>query len=72
MIMVSNSSKDAFPSKVETLKLRCNSPDNVCFSIGYFYNDKATSIHDVMHIADEEMYKDKERYYREHPEQKYR
>lgn len=72
MIMVSNSSKEAFLSKVETLKLRCNSPDNVCFSIGYFFNDKATSIHDVMHIADEEMFKDKERYYREHPEQKYR
>jgi len=35
-------------------------------------NDVIKDIRDAMRVADEEMYKDKERYYKEHPERKYR
>ena len=47
-------------------------PDNVCFSFGYCFNDSDIDIRDAMRIADEEMYKDKAKYYSEHPERKYR
>lgn len=44
----------------------------VCFSFGYYFNDNDMDIRDAMRIADEEMYKDKDKYYEEHPERRYR
>lgn len=58
--------------KLLTLWEKASDPDNVCFSFGYCYNDSGMDIRDAMRIADEEMYKDKEKYYFEHPERKYR
>ena len=72
MIIVSNCAKEDFFAKVNLLKEKGSDPQNVCLSAGCLYNDNATHIHDVMKIADEEMYKDKERFYLEHPELKYR
>ena len=39
---------------------------------GGSYGLSGMDIRDAMRIADEEMYKDKEKYYFEHPERKYR
>ena len=65
-------SKESFEKKLQTLREKASDPDNVCFSFGYCYNDSGMDIRDAMRIADEEMYKDKEKYYFEHPERKYR
>ena len=47
-------------------------PENVCFSVGYCYNSEGMDIRDAMRVADEYMYKDKDKYYTEHPDRKYR
>ena len=72
MIVVSGCTEERFFEKVDELKKRSSDPTSVCFSVGCFFNGDNTDIHDVMSIADEQMYKDKERYYAEHPERRYR
>ena len=72
MVMVLGCSEAEFNSKVSVLRERSSDPDNVCFSVGCFYNGSNSDIRDAMRFADEAMYKDKENYYSEHPERKYR
>ena len=71
MVIVAGS-RESFENKLQTLREKASDPDNVCFSFGYCYNDSGMDIRDAMRFADEEMYKDKEKYYFEHPERKYR
>ena len=71
MVIVSGSRED-FDKKIDMLRAKASDPDNVCFSFGYCFNDSDIDIRDAMRIADEEMYKDKEKYYSEHPERRYR
>ena len=71
-MVIASGSKESFEQKLLTLREKASDPDNVCFSFGYCYNDSGMDIRDAMRIADEEMYKDKEKYYFEHPERKNR
>lgn len=71
-MVIAAGSRESFEKKLQTLREKASDPDNVCFSFGYCYNDSGMDIRDAMRIADEEMYKDKEKYYFEHPERKYR
>lgn len=71
MVIVSGD-RESFDRKIAELRARASDPDNVCFSFGYYFNDTDTDIRDAMRIADEEMYKDKEKYYEEHPGRRYR
>ncbi len=71
-MVIAEGSKESFDRKLQTLREKASDPDYVCFSFGYCYNDSGMDIRDAMRIADEEMYKDKEKYYFEHPERKYR
>lgn len=72
MVIVNECTKEEFNDKVNELRTKASNPDNVCFSIGSVFNDNGSDIREVMKKADEEMYKDKEKYYSEHPERKYR
>ena len=72
MVIVLECSEAEFSKKVCELRERSKDPDNVCFSVGSFYNCSNSDIRDAMRSADEAMYKDKENYYSEHPERKYR
>ena len=71
-MVIAAGSRESFENKLHTLREKASDPDNVCFSFGYCYNDSGLDIRDAMRVADEEMYKDKEKYYFEHPERKYR
>jgi diguanylate cyclase (GGDEF)-like protein len=71
MVIVSGD-RESFDKKIAELRARASDPDNVCLSFGYYFNDTDMDIRDAMRIADEEMYKDKEKYYEEHPERRYR
>lgn len=71
-MVISCCDRFAFEGKIDKLRSMASNPDNVCFSVGCFYNDSDADIRDAMRIADEEMYKDKDRYYSDHPERKYR
>ena len=68
MIVVKGCDKEAFSEKISELKERTSDPDNISMSVGYIFNDSDLTIRDCLRIADEEMYKDKDKFYEEHPE----
>ena len=72
MMIVSGSTEQEFEKKIQTLRDKANDPENVCFAIGSCYDANGRDIRRAMHIADEQMYKDKENYYKLHPERKHR
>ena len=72
MTIVSGCDEEAFNRKVQTLRERAGDPDNVCFSVGSFYNSTGCDIRTAMKEADKAMYRDKEEYYAAHPERKHR
>ncbi len=72
MIIVSGCDRAEFESKVNALKKSAGDPDNVCFAVGSYFDDQGCDIRNAMHQADEDMYRDKDEYYRIHPERKYR
>ncbi|MCR4625332.1 MAG: sensor domain-containing diguanylate cyclase [Lachnospiraceae bacterium] len=72
LVFASTLSKDEFYARVEMLKKKCDESENVRFAIGTCFEDKQTDVRDAMHIADESMYKDKDEYYVQHPELRYR
>ncbi len=61
----------------ETLKARFEQindalENDVHFAFGYYYVNEGEDIRAAMRIADERMYSDKNEYYEQHPERKYR
>ena len=72
MVILPGCDKETFAAKISKLRSVASDPDSVCFSVGYYYNDSGEDIRDAMRIADEEMYKDKDKYYSDHPDRKYR
>lgn len=71
-VIVTKGSKEDFENKVAELKECTKDPKNVSFAVGSYYSEEGCDIRDAMHIADNDMYMDKERYYEEHPEKKNR
>lgn len=65
-------SEKRFDNLVDCLRDSMDKSDSVKFAIGKCFGDKTLDIRKAMHIADERMYKDKEEYYRLHPELQYR
>lgn len=63
-------SREDFEDCIRTLKSSANDPENVCFAVGGYYVESGCDIRDAMRLADEDMYRNKEQYYREHPERK--
>ena len=72
MVIVPGTSEEDFEHKIEELRKRSSDPDNVCFAVGSMYNGTDTDIRDIMRKADERMYRDKDQYYSDHPDRKYR
>lgn len=71
-MVISSADRETFEGKIRALREKTGDPDNICLSVGYCYNDSGIDIRDAMRIADEEMYKDKEKYYTDNPERRYR
>ena len=71
MILSVNTSPEEMKEKVAQLK-NVSEDNNVSFAIGICFDDGKLDIRKDMHLADERMYDDKDEYYREHPERKYR
>ena len=72
MMIVSGGSEQEFEQKIRKLREKANDPENVCFAIGSCYDEHGRDIRRAMHIADEQMYRDKEQYYIRYPERKHR
>ena len=69
MILVQNNSREELDEKVRELQ---EAQAMVNFAMGTCFQEKDIDILEAMHIADENMYNNKEEYYSEHPELKYR
>ena len=71
MILSINTSPEEMKEKVAQLR-NVSEDKNVSFAVGTCFDDGKLDIRKDMHIADERMYDDKDEYYREHPDRKYR
>lgn len=72
VILMPNCEKETLEQKVNALRNRRHDEECVSFAVGSYFAESVCDIRDAMHIADENMYADKERYYTEHPERQYR
>lgn len=70
MVLVSNITEDELNTRVAKIRTMAKLSENVRFSIGTCYGEP--DVRRAMHIADEQMYSDKNSFYAEHPELKYR
>ena len=60
--------KEEFEQKISDLKAKSGFDSEVCLSIGSHWNEDGENLRLSMHIADEEMYKDKNKFYEAHKE----
>ena len=73
VVIVPDIGREDFDKKVRRLAEISSDPEGVCcLAVGSHYVDSGCDIRDAMHLADEDMYKNKELFYVEHPERKYR
>ena len=68
VVIVPGCEKDFFEKKVEELRAESGYGAEVCLAIGEDWSDSSTDLRLCMHNADEAMYADKHRYYKEHPD----
>ena len=72
LILVKCADSEELASKVAALVERSYDPEGICFAVGSSFIAQGSDIHDAMHTADEAMYRNKARFYAEHPERKTR
>ena len=72
LIIASGVLEEDLESRVEKLRRASEVPENISFALGLYYDhgESDIDIHRAMRIADERMYRDKERYYKLFPERK--
>ena len=67
MIFAPMMTEDSLTERIAALRA---DPQGISFAVGMYYEAGGGDIRNAMHISDERMYADKERYYAEHPERK--
>lgn len=70
MMIIEGCTKEDFEKKVSELKRSILDSEEVSFAVGSCYIDSGCDIRKAMRLADEDMYRDKERYYSENPDKK--
>lgn len=72
LVLVVGHSEESFNNLITDLKTTSENSDLVKLAVGTCFGDEKLDIRQAMHLADERMYKDKDEYYKKHPELKYR
>jgi diguanylate cyclase (GGDEF)-like protein len=68
MVLLTYTTEEEIIAKCKKVKqIEHNYPD-VSFALGYSYSKDSSDITEALKLADERMYEDKEKYYKEHPE----
>ena len=70
MILLSYTSEDEIKDKCSRVKTLTKQYKDVSFALGYSFQNDSSDITSALKLADQRMYEDKEKYYKEHPEQK--
>ena len=68
VVIVTGCTQEELEKRVQTLKERSDVPEGVCFAVGGYYVESGCDIRKAMQLADENMYRDKDDFYRRHPE----
>ncbi|MBP5774899.1 MAG: GGDEF domain-containing protein [Clostridiales bacterium] len=70
MILLSFTTEEAIIEMCNKAKQLSRHYDNLSFALGYCYQNDSSDITGALKLADERMYEDKEKYYKQHPELK--
>ncbi|MBR5348875.1 MAG: GGDEF domain-containing protein [Lachnospiraceae bacterium] len=70
MAIIPDTSEEKLIEKAETLRNSELGFGSACFAVGACFIEDSKDILKALHISDERMYADKERFYKEHPELK--
>lgn len=70
MILLSYTTEDSIIEKCNKAKLISRHYDHLSFALGYSYQNDSSDITGALKLADERMYKDKEKYYEQNPDLK--
>ena len=68
VVIVQKCEKDDFEKRIEELRKECGYGADVCFALGSSWSEKQKDLRTCMHLADEAMYADKNKFYQEHPD----
>ncbi len=68
LILVTGRSEEEFNALADDLKAASEASKNIRVAVGTCFGDESMDIRTAMHLADERMYKDKEEFYKKHPE----
>ena len=69
-VAISFDSKNNFAKKIAELKEKASDPDWLYFAIGWYHDEYDGKLRLAMRYADEEMYKDKDKFYEKYPEKR--
>ena len=72
LIILADDTEEEFTAKLNMFKDLTNDPGGVCFAVGSCFAPKGYDIRKAMHDADEDMFKNKHRFYELHPELRHR
>ena len=68
--IISFSAKSEFEEKIKTLREKACDPEWLYFAIGYYHDEESGNLRLAMRYADEEMYKDKDKFYEAYPDKR--
>lgn len=68
MVIVTNTNEETLMEKVEQVRAGDLGFENASFAVGGCFIKNSKDIFKALHLSDERMYEDKERYYEKHPE----
>jgi diguanylate cyclase (GGDEF)-like protein len=68
--IISFSAKSEFEEKINALRERARDPEWLYFAIGYYHDEEDGNLRLAMRYADEEMYKDKDKFYEAYPDKR--
>lgn len=68
LVILPNCKKEVFEERVENLRAESGADSEVSLAIGAAWSENEDDLRKNMHLADEAMYADKAKYYKEHPE----
>ncbi|MCR4757469.1 MAG: GGDEF domain-containing protein [Butyrivibrio sp.] len=68
--IISFSSEEAFLEKIKLLREKASDPNWLHFAIGHYHDATSGNLRLAMRYADEQMYIDKDKFYKEHPEKR--
>lgn len=68
VVIAPECSKESFERKVAEIREKSCYGSEVCFAIGSHWDEKGMNLRLAMHLADEAMYADKNKFYENHPD----